>query len=453
LIGQLSTGALAISAIGLVEAMSIARSIASQTGQRLDSNQEFVGQGLANIACGFFSGYTCSGSFTRSAVNYQAGAKTPLSNVFCGVFVLAVMLAFGWLAAFIPLAALAGVVIVIALGLIDRKEMIRIWIGGRGDRVIMVVTLLATLLLPLQFAVLSGILMSLAYYLLQTSTPQVRTVVPDENFEYMVHRLDLPCCPQLGIVEILGDMYFGAVYHIEGGIMENLECYPDQRYLLLRMFSVEHCDISGIHALESIVRIYRERGGDVYISRYQEPVLEIMNTTGFCEVLGVDHFLGRDHNALGYLFYRVLDPAICIYECPVRVFKECQNLPKRLDLVGQDLHTDIPTYEVAFIEPSQLWAELHTDAPPQLVDVREPREYRQGHIQQALSHPFPKLLAGDLPFQKERRMALVCRGGRRSMRAACLLYERGFDRVVVLRGGMLAWEAANLFEAIEEKEG
>ncbi len=127
LLGRLSTGALALSAIGLVEALSITRSLAARTGQRLDSNQEFVGQGLANLACGFFSGYPVCGSFTRSAVNVEAGARTAMSGVIAGLLALVVVLVFAPLAAYIPLAALAGVVTVSAVGLIDRKVIARIW--------------------------------------------------------------------------------------------------------------------------------------------------------------------------------------------------------------------------------------------------------------------------------------------------------------------------------------
>ena len=210
LMGQLATGALAIAAIGLVEAMSIARSVSTQTGQRLDTNQEFIGQGLANIACGFFSGYACSGSFSRTAINHQAGAKTAISNVFGGLIVLLVMLLFGWVGAFIPLPALAGIVTLVAFGLIDKKGMAQIWQGARGDRVIMVTTLVATLAIPIQYAALVGILMSLAYYLLKTSMPRVRTVVPDGNFQFFIRKGKRPSCPQLGVMEILGDMYFGA---------------------------------------------------------------------------------------------------------------------------------------------------------------------------------------------------------------------------------------------------
>lgn len=450
LVSKLAIGALAVAAIGLIEAISIARSIASQTGQRLDSNQEFLGQGLANIATSFFSGYTCSGSFTRSAVNYQAGARTGFSNVFAGLMVLATMLAFGSWAAYIPLPALAGLVIVVSLQLIDRREIRRIWEGARGDRVIMTATFAATLLLPLQYAVLTGILMSLAYYLLKTSMPAMHRVLPDENFEILAPRPGEPECPQLSIVEILGDLYFGAVQHIESQLLDHLARYPGQRYLMLRMYSVENCDISGIHALENVLRNYRQSGGDVYISRCQEPVMKIMRSTGFIDRLGADHVLGRGQHAIHYLFHHVLDPAICIYECPVRAFKECQNLAKRLDLVGEGLHTEIPHIPIDTIAPQELWRELHAAHPPQVIDVREPREFARGHVPNAQLWSLPEILHSPEQLHREEVLVLVCQGGRRSMRAAVRLKEAGFTSIRVLQGGMSAWEAANLLEAIEE---
>lgn len=447
LVSKLALGALSIAAIGLVEAISIARGIASQTGQRLDSNQEFLGQGLANIASSFFSGYTCSGSFTRSAVNYQAGALTGLSNVAAGVFVFAAVLAFGSWAAYIPLAALAGLVLVVALQLIDRKEITRIWKGVRGDRVIMVTTFAATMLLPLQYAVLTGILMSLAYYLLKTSMPQVRQVLPDGKFELLVSGQDENQCPQLSIVEIMGDLYFGAVQHIENQLLAHRARHPHQHYILLRMYSVENCDISGIHALEAVLRAYRDAGGDVYISRCQAPVMDIMHSTGFSGQIGADHFLGRGQEAIQHMFYKVLDPAICTYECPARAFKECQGLAKRLDLVGEIPHTTIPHGAAHSVLAKDLWRELHSAAPPQVIDVREPREYRRCHIPGAKLIPLPVIL-GDPGRAAGGSVVLVCQGGRRSSRAAARMDEAGIAEVRVLEGGMNAWESANLLEAV-----
>jgi len=449
-ISSLITGALAVATIGLVEAMSIARSIASQTGQRLDSDQEFIGQGLANIACGFFSGYTCSGSFTRSAINFQAGAKTAMSNVFCGVLVLFIILVFGSFAGYIPLPTLAGVIVIVALRLIDLKEMKRIWFSKRGDRVIMIATFLSTLFLPLTFAVLTGILISLAYYLLKTSTPRVRTVIPDDSFSILVPHQNEPQCPQLGIIEIMGDLYFGAVRHVEDCILENQKQNPTQRFLLLRMFGVEQIDISGVHILEGITRKYREQGGDIFISRFQAPVIDTMQDSGFIKTLGEDHFLGRDQDAIGYLFYHIIDPAICVYECPYRVFYECQNLPKRLDLIGEIPRTGIRESLVKYIEPKSVWEKIHQEPKPTIIDVREPREFRQGHIPGAFSIPLPDLLANHDLMPIKGEVIFVCQGGRRSSRAAYMLRDKGKDRIFVLRGGMVSWEAENLLEAIDK---
>ena len=202
LILQLGSGALAIGAIGLVEALSIARSISSQTGQRIDSNQEFVGQGLSNIACGIFSGFPGSGSFSRSAVNLNAGAQTQMASVFSGLFVLITALLLGPLTAYVPRAAIAGILMVIAYGMIDTKEIARILHGAPGDVFIMAMTFVATLLLPLQFAVLIGILASFAIYILRTSVPRVMCVLPDENFKHLVYQPDKPTCTQFAIFKI-----------------------------------------------------------------------------------------------------------------------------------------------------------------------------------------------------------------------------------------------------------
>ncbi|MDA2935236.1 SulP family inorganic anion transporter [Acidobacteria bacterium AH-259-D05] len=449
LIAQLSAGALAVGAIGLVETSAISRSIATQTGQRLDSNQEFVGQGLANLVAGFFSGYPCAGSFSRSAVNFKSGARTSMSAIFSGLFVLIATFFLAPLAAYLPRAALAGVLMVTAYGMIDREEIARIFRGARGDAAILLVTFLGTLFLHIEFAVLAGILLSFGLYIMHTSVPQIFSTLPDDNFRHFVREAQTPPCPQLGVIEIQGDLYFGAVSHFEKAIHDHLSEHPGQRFLLLRMGSVNQCDFSGIHALESIVHTYRDCGGDVFMTRVQEPVRELMDSTGFTGHLGVDHFLSSD-TSIDYLFHKIIDPAICIYECPVRAFKECQNLPKREYPVEIPLHTDIPAGSVADLSPRKLWEHLHSDSPPVVVDVREPREFQQGHIPTAKLVPLPQLLSTTEELPVNRSLVFVCRGGRRSTRAAYALHKKGYDKVAVLQGGMLAWEAAGLLEAIEE---
>ncbi|MEI7772435.1 MAG: SulP family inorganic anion transporter [Chloroflexales bacterium] len=449
LVGQLANGALALAIIGLVEVVAIARAVASHSRQRLDSNQEFVGQGLANIAAGLFSGYPCSGSFNRSALSYQSGAQTGLGNAFSGLFVLAAMFVLAPLISHLPRPVLAGTLLVTAYSMIDRRAMARIWRGARGDTAIMLITLAATLALPLQFAVLIGVLMSLGYYLLKTSAPRVLAVLPDASFRHWAHQPGKSGCPQLAVVDLLGDLYFGAANHVEESLYDLLMISPQQRFLMLRMNSVQHCDISGIRALENILRICRERGGGMFLVRVREPVLRVMRSTGFVALLGGDHFLEEDA-AVGELFHHVLDPAICIYECEARAFRECQDLPKRTLAGGViALGGHAPAAPAPALAARELWARLRGADPPLVVDVREPREYRLGHIPEAQLLPLPNILATPSPLPRDRPIILACRSGRRSARAAAHLAAHGHANVSILQGGMLAWEAAGLLEAVE----
>jgi SulP family sulfate permease len=314
----------------------------------------------------------------------------------------------------------------------------------------MVITFLATLMLHLEFAVLIGILSSFAVYIMKTSVPEVKPVLPDKDFRHFTSQPDRSACPQVAILDIFGDLYFGAVSHIEKAISEHLTARPEQRFLLLRMHSVDQCDFSGIHALEAIVRGFRDQGGDVFMVRVHDAILDLMESTEFYDYLGEDHFL-TEEEAIPYLFHKILDPAICIYECDVRIFKECQNLPKQTYAAELSCHTDIPASSVANISPRDLWEQLCASPSPLVViDIREPREYEGGHIPQAELIPLPMLLSDPAALPQGVPVILVCRGGRRSTRAACTLQGMGYDNVGVLQGGMLAWEAANLLEAVDE---
>jgi SulP family sulfate permease len=418
----------------------------------MDSNQEFVGQGLANIAVGFLSGYPCSGSFSCSAVNLKVGAKSPLSVIFSSGFVFLALFFLAPLAAYLPRAALAGVLMVTAYGMINRAEIMRIMRGARGDTLIMVVTFFGTLFLHVEFAVLLGILLSFAYYIMKTSVPRVYAVLPSRDFKHFIQQpLDQPPCPQLGIIKISGDLYFGAVSHVEEALIEHLDHHPEQRYLLLRMQGVNQCDFSGIHMLETITRLCRERGGDLYLMKVQKPVDAFMKTIGFYDKLGRDHILTEDE-AISYLFHKILDPAICIYECNVRAFKECQNLPKQHFALEIPLYTGpSPNGNIPEIPPQVLRQKLRDKAlAPLVIDVREPREYKGGHIPEAKLMPLPGLLSNGSELSKTQEIVFVCRSGRRSRRAAQALKTQGHTQVSILEGGMLAWETAHLLEAVEQ---
>jgi SulP family sulfate permease len=179
---------------------------------------------------------------------------------------------------------------------------------------------------------------------------------------------------------------------------------------------------------------------------------KVMVRTGFIKSLGPLNFLPEDQ-AIEFLFQRVLDPAICIYECPVKVFAECQNLPKQLypDLLAID--EEYATADVHEVTANELWNMTRKEGNHiKIIDIREPREYRRGHIPGAQILPLPEILMNGLPpdFMEDSEIVFACRSGRRSRRAALRVRKDG-QEVRILKGGMIAWQAAELLEAVDHQ--
>jgi len=443
LIRTVFVGTLAVAALGLIEAVASAQSLARRSGDRLDSNQEFFGQGMANIASGLLSGYACSGSFTRSALSQQSGARSQMAGVFTGVIILVGMLILAPTASWIPRSAIAGVLLVVAWGMVDRAGIKRILRSSRSEAAVMSTTFVATLVLPLDFAVLSGIAFSLAFFVIRSSLPRVFSVVPDPTYRHLVHRDEQPCCPQLGILNIRGPLFFGACYHIEEELRHNHEHQPGQNFLVLRMHGVDICDISGIEMLESTVNTYRKLGGDVFLIRPRGPVLELMMSSGFLdETLGIDNVLEQE-GAIEHLFEEVLDPTVCIYECEHRVFAECQALEKHCYGEHVPSAPRHPHGHHRHVPADDFW-ELTRASDAVVIDVREPGEFQRGHVPGSTSLPLRELPAAGEQLPRDKLLLLTCRSGRRTSRALYMLEEMGFTNLHGLRGGLLAWRAAGL---------
>jgi SulP family sulfate permease len=207
------------------------------------------------------------------------------------------------------------------------------------------------------------------------------------------------------------------------------------------MHGVDQCDFTGIECLETIVHAYRERGGDVYIVQARPAVAEIMRQSGFDRVLGRDHFLDQEE-AIDFLFEQRIDPARCWHTCAVRVFAECQALPKHLtDLdLPPDAHRVIEAWRGLDVDEVEALLERRDTC---LVDVRQPDEFRSGRLHGARSLPLQDIMEAIDALPRDRTVLLVCRTGRRSRRALRILREFGFDDVRYLKGGILSWKAAD----------
>ena len=324
---ELAPAALAMTLFALTEAVSIARSIAARAGYQIDGNQEFIGQGLSNIVGSFFSGYVATGSFNRSALNYAAGARTPVAAVLAGVLLMGIVVAVAPLVAYLPNAAMAAILFVVAWGLIDLKHIRHILRASRSDTAVLATTFFGALFLDLEFAILAGVILSLVLYLMRTSHPRILPRVPDPRLPKRQFNTDpsLPECPQLKMVRIDGSLFFGAVPHVQETLSEYERERPEQRHLLLLMQGVNFADVAGAEFLAHEAERRRARGGGLYLYRVKEGVMEVLRRGGYIETIGEENCFRSKTEAIGHIVRR-LDPEVC-RRCTARIFKECESLP------------------------------------------------------------------------------------------------------------------------------
>ena len=316
--------ALALTVIGLSEAISSARAVALKSGQRIDGNQEFIGQGLANIVGSFTSSYPTSGSFNRTGANYEAGARTPLACVFSAVMLLVILLLVRPLAGFLPVASMAAVLFMVAWGLIDIRAMRRVWRTSRADALTLAVTFIATLTIRLEVAILVGVLVSLLIYLNWATHPQVVRVVPDPGAQrrFRAARRDSLLCPQLDILRIDGALFFGSVEHIRDEIEAARASRPATRHLLLIGTGVNLIDNAGADLLAYLARSLRDSGVELYLCKLRPAVHALLDRGGFLDEIGRDHVFATKDQAIAVIYQR-LDAAKCA-GCTARIFTECQ---------------------------------------------------------------------------------------------------------------------------------
>jgi len=326
-IAPLAASAIALTIVSLTQAISIARAIALRSGQRIDADQEFIGQGLANIAASFFSGFPTSASVNRSGPNFESGARTPLAAVFAAALLALIVLAFAPLGAYLPLAAMAGSLFLVAWALVDVPRIRAAIRTSRGSTAVMATTLLATILLPIEFAVLTGVFVSLILYLYRTSRPTMRSLVPDPRHatrKFGEVEAGLKECPQVKILRIEGSIYFGAVNHVQTHFETLREASPAQKHLLVMAKSVNFVDMAGAETLVTEAIKRRAAGGALYLYSLRRPVEDMLLRGGYIQHIGAENVFHSKGEAIATVFAR-LDSSICA-RCTARIFLECQAL-------------------------------------------------------------------------------------------------------------------------------
>ncbi len=325
---KLAPAALAMTLFALTEAVSIGRAIGIRSGQLVDGNQEFIGQGLSNIAGSFFSAYVATGSFNRSSLNYQAGAQTPVSAMTAGFLEIFIVLAIAPLVAYLPNAAMAGILFIVAWGLIDIPAIRHIFASTHSERSIFLVTFLAALFLDLEFAIMAGILLSLVLYLMRVSKPRVVRRVPDPhlpNRKFSTDGAHLRECPQLHIMRIDGSLFFGSVAYIREKFGRLEQRHPEQKHLAIVAQGISFVDIAGADVLANEAERRRATGGGLYLINVKQGLWESLEQCHALEKIDTHHIFQSKSAALHAIFQK-LDKSIC-RNCTARTFIECATVP------------------------------------------------------------------------------------------------------------------------------
>lgn len=317
-----------VAILALTEAVAIARSVAAKADQRIDSNQEFIGQGLGNLAGSFFSGYASSGSFNRSGVNYASGAQTPLAAALSAVFLLAIVLVVAPLAAYLPVPAMAAILFIVAWGLIDFHHIGEILKRHKRERIVLALTFFGTLI-DLEKGIFLGILVSLLFYLYRTAHPTIRELVPPQSDAANPRRKlvpadgDTPRCPQVAILRVEGSIFFGAAEHVERRLRQVDEADPRRKHLLISSKAMAFIDLAGAEMLAREAQRRRRLGGGLYLVGVQPELCDMLRRGGQVDVIGEEQIFRHKGQAIASLYPR-LDVATC-RGCSARIFHECHR--------------------------------------------------------------------------------------------------------------------------------
>ncbi len=316
------SAAIVISLVGFMEAISIAKAMAAKTKDRLDPNQELVGQGLANIIGSFSQSYPVSGSFSRSAVNLNAGAKTGMASVFTALIVLVALLFLTPLLYHLPQAVLGAIIIMAVIGLINFKAVKHAWQASRHDGVAAIVTFVATLAFAphLDSGIMVGAGLALGLYLYRTMSPRIAILgrFNDGTLRDVKVYPDLPTSEHVVAMRFDGQLYFANVSYFEDTILETISKHPTAKYLLIVGDGINQLDATGEEVIHHLVERTKSSGVTLVFSGLKKQVLDVMRSTGLFDYISQDNIFPNEDMALTAIYERLGDEAKDDLFCPVR---------------------------------------------------------------------------------------------------------------------------------------
>ncbi len=323
---QLLSAAITISLLGFMEAISIAKAMATKTRQRLDANQELIGQGLGNILGSLTQSYPTSGSFSRSAVNISAGAITGFSSVVTSVIVVVTLLWLTPLLYHLPQATLAAVIMMAVVGLINVKAVKHAWQANKQDGIVAVVSFTLTLAFAphLDKGILIGAGLALILYLYRTMQPRVALLArhPDGTLRD-AEVYGLQSCMNISMIRFDGSLYFANTSYFEDKVLGRVSAKPDLKYVIVVGEGINQIDASGEEMIAQLAERLEKVGITLLFTGLKRQVLEVFQRTGLFDKLGAKRFFRTDDLALEYAWIQIGNNHEA--DCPLNVV--CQIKP------------------------------------------------------------------------------------------------------------------------------
>jgi len=285
-----------IALVAYVESYSIGTTLATRERTRVNSHQELIALGAANVGAAFTGAYPVAGSFTRSSVNYQTGARTQVSSLVCMVVILLTLLFFTPAFTLLPHAALAAIVIVSVFGLMDFSSARAHWKVHRDDSLTQIVTLVTVLVFGVEAGLITGVALSIAFFVRRVSRPHIAIVgrIGDTEAFRAARRYDVETFAHVAAIRVDESLFFANANQVESKLLKIIQRRPGTRHVLLVCNAVNMIDISGLEMLERINANLFAMGITLHFSEVKAPVMEQLEATDFLDSLTGDIYFTTD---------------------------------------------------------------------------------------------------------------------------------------------------------------
>lgn len=292
--------ALTISFVGFMESFAVAQSLASKRHQKVDANQELIALGMANLGASLTSGYPVTGAFSRSVVNFEAGANTRLASVVTAIMIALTTMFFTSLFKFLPQASLAAVILVAVSGLIDLKTFNQLWSYDKTDAMALMATSVAVLVIGVELGIITGAIIALVLHLWRTSRPNIVIVGQVEGTEHFrnVLQYSVKTCPNILAIRVDESLYFANAKYLEDYLLKSVAAHPEVKHVVLICSAINSVDASALSTLEFLIAEFKSREISFYLSEVKSTVMQQLKKSSLVEILGNEHIFLTTYQAM-----------------------------------------------------------------------------------------------------------------------------------------------------------